>query len=90
VDPAADLCHRATVSEAKQAPAGALVGGGVPAGNVLVGDVCPAVETGWHWLTVVSLVFFWIAFAAWVIVAIELLLRFRRSRAADTPSGPTT
>jgi hypothetical protein len=33
-----------------------------------------AVETGWRWLTVVSQVFFWIAFAAGVIVAIESLL----------------
>ena len=48
------------------------------------------VETGWHWLTMVSLAFFWIAFAAWLIVAIGLLLQFRRSRAADTPSGPAT
>jgi hypothetical protein len=33
-------------------------------------------------LFTVSLVFFWIAFAAWIIVAIESLLRFRRSPAA--------
>ena len=35
-----------------------------------------SVETRWHWLTVVSLAFFWIAFAAWVTV----LLRFRRAQ----------
>jgi tellurite resistance protein TehA-like permease len=48
-----------------------------------------AVETGWRWLATVSVVVFWIAFAAWVIVAIQSLVGFRRSRAADTPSGPT-
>jgi Voltage-dependent anion channel len=37
-----------------------------------------AVETGWHWLTTVSRVFFWIAFAAWVIVAGTVPSRFRR------------
>jgi hypothetical protein len=37
-----------------------------------------AVETGWHWFTMVSLVFFCIAFAAWLTVAVEALLRFRR------------
>ena len=35
-----------------------------------------AVETGWHWLTYISVAFFWIAFAAWLTV----LLRFRRAR----------
>lgn len=44
-----------------------------------------AVETGWRRLATVSLAFFWIAAAAWVLVTIESLLRFRRSRAADTP-----
>jgi tellurite resistance protein TehA-like permease len=48
------------------------------------------VETGWYWLTAVSLAFFWIALAAWIIVAVGSLTEFRRSRAADTPSGPTT
>ncbi len=37
-----------------------------------------AVETGWRWFAIISLVFFWIAFTAWLIVAIGLLLRFRR------------
>jgi tellurite resistance protein TehA-like permease len=37
-----------------------------------------AVETGWQSLTTISLVFFWIAFAAWTIVAIAGLSRFRR------------
>ncbi len=49
-----------------------------------------AIETRWHWLTIVSLVFFWIAFASWLIVAVGLLLRFRRSRAAGAPSGQAT
>jgi tellurite resistance protein TehA-like permease len=61
-----------------------------PLGMYSAARYSTAVETGWHWLTVVSLVFFWIAFAAWVTVAIGSLVGFRRSRAADTPSGPTT
>jgi len=47
-----------------------------------------AVETGWRWFTAISLAVFWIAFAAWVIVAVEELLRFQRLRAAGTPSDP--
>jgi len=43
------------------------------------------VETGWRWFTAVSLTFFWIALAAWVSVTIQSLLRFRRSRAVDSP-----
>jgi tellurite resistance protein TehA-like permease len=61
-----------------------------PLGMYSSATYATAVETGWHWLTMVSLVLFWIAFAAWVIVAIGSLVEFRRSRAADTPSGPTT
>jgi len=34
-----------------------------------------AVETGWTWLRSVSLVFFWIALVAWVIVALRSLSR---------------
>ena len=49
-----------------------------------------SVETGWRWFTSVSLAFFWIAFAAWLTVAAESLLRFRRSPAAGTPSDPAT
>jgi tellurite resistance protein TehA-like permease len=60
-----------------------------PLGMYSAATYATAVETGWHWLTMVSLVFFWIAFAAWVIVAIGSLVEFQRSRAADTPSGPT-
>jgi hypothetical protein len=40
VDPAADLRHPATVSEAKRTSARVVVGGGVPTRDVLVGDVC--------------------------------------------------
>jgi hypothetical protein len=43
-----------------------------------------AVETGWHWFVEISLAFFWIAFAAWLIVVTALLLRFRRARSRST------
>jgi len=59
-----------------------------PLGMYSSATYATAVETNWRWLTVLSQAFFWIAFAAWVTVAIQSLLRFRRSRAADTPSGP--
>lgn len=45
-----------------------------------------AVETGWRWLIAVSLVFFWIAFATWVIVAIVVISRVG-SRARSTTGG---
>jgi tellurite resistance protein TehA-like permease len=61
-----------------------------PLGMYSAATYATAIETGWRWPTMVSLVFFWIAFAAWVIVAIGSRLEFRRSRAADTPSGPAT
>jgi tellurite resistance protein TehA-like permease len=61
-----------------------------PLGMYSSATYATAVETGWQWLTMVSLVFFWIALAAWVIVAVESLVEFRRARVADTPSGPTT
>jgi tellurite resistance protein TehA-like permease len=60
-----------------------------PLGMYSSATYATAVETGWHWLTTVSLAFFWIAFVAWIIVAIGSLLRFRRSRAADARSGQT-
>src|SRR3954465_5631469 len=41
-----------------------------------------AVETGWQWLTIVSVVFFWIAFAAWVITAL------RAGRRIGSPPAP--
>lgn len=46
------------------------------------------VETGWRWFVTISLTFFWIAFTAWLIVALGELRRFQRSRAAGTPSDP--
>ena len=49
-----------------------------------------AVETGWRWFVTISLTFFWIAFAAWLIVAGGALVRFQRSRAAGAPSDPAT
>jgi len=61
-----------------------------PLGMYSSATYATAVETGWRWLTTVSLGFFWIALVAWIIVATESLLRFRRSRAADAQSGPAT
>jgi hypothetical protein len=43
-----------------------------------------AVETGWRWFVAVSLTFFWIALAAWLIVAVGALMRFRRARSRST------
>jgi tellurite resistance protein TehA-like permease len=40
-----------------------------------------AVETGWHWFIPISLVIFWIALAAWLVVATRALLRFGRAHA---------
>lgn len=56
-----------------------------PLGMYASATCAMAVETGWRWFTIVSLVFFWIALAAWLIVAIRSLTEFRRSRAADIP-----
>jgi tellurite resistance protein TehA-like permease len=50
-----------------------------PLGMYSAATYATGVETGWRSLTVVSLAFFWIAFAAWIIVAIDVLLRFRRA-----------
>ena len=61
-----------------------------PLGMYSSATYATAVEIGWHWLTIVSLVFFWIAFAAWLTVATGALLRFRRARVADIPSDPAT
>jgi tellurite resistance protein TehA-like permease len=44
-----------------------------PLGMYSAATYATGVETGWRSLTAVSLVFFWIAFAAWGIVAIESL-----------------
>ncbi|KUI43553.1 hypothetical protein AU197_22495 [Mycobacterium sp. IS-1590] len=45
-----------------------------------------AVETGWHGLPTISLVFFWIAFAAWIAVAVAGVLRVS-ARSGHLPSG---
>ena len=51
-----------------------------PLGMYASATYAMSVETGWRWFTSVSLAFFWIAFAAWLTVAAEALLRFRRVR----------
>jgi tellurite resistance protein TehA-like permease len=51
-----------------------------PLGMYSAATYATAVETGWRWLTIVSLVFFWIAFAAWMLTALHALMRFRRVR----------
>jgi len=42
-----------------------------PLGMYSSATYATAVETGWHWLTAVSLVFFWIALAAWAVTALR-------------------
>jgi tellurite resistance protein TehA-like permease len=61
-----------------------------PLGMYSAATYAMSVETKWPALQGVSLVFFWIAFATWLIVAVGLLLRFLRSRAAGAPSDQTT
>jgi tellurite resistance protein TehA-like permease len=46
-----------------------------PLGMYSSATYATAVETGWRWLTAVSLVFFWIAFAAWLVTALAALSR---------------
>jgi tellurite resistance protein TehA-like permease len=40
-------------------------------------------ETGWQWLAVISEAFFWIAFAAWLIVALGLVISARKRTHSD-------
>jgi tellurite resistance protein TehA-like permease len=63
-----------------------------PLGMYSAATYATAVETGWHWLTVVSLVFVWIAFAAWLLSALHALSRIGSppAPAAGTRLGPTT
>jgi Voltage-dependent anion channel len=61
-----------------------------PLGMYSSASYAMAVQTGWRWFVDVSLVFFWIALAAWVSVAAGSLRRFRRSRVAGTRSGQAT
>jgi tellurite resistance protein TehA-like permease len=51
-----------------------------PLGMYSAATYATAVETGWRWLTIVSLVFYWIAFVAWLLTALHSLMRFRRVR----------
>jgi hypothetical protein len=53
-----------------------------PLGMYSSATFATAVEMGWHPLTTVSLVFFWIAFAAWLVTCcaeIDVLQRFTRT-----------
>jgi tellurite resistance protein TehA-like permease len=53
-----------------------------PLGMYSSATYATAVETGWAWLTTISLVFFWIAFAAWLVVAVVAIsARYRALRA---------
>ncbi|MFV9632195.1 tellurite resistance/C4-dicarboxylate transporter family protein [Mycobacterium neumannii] len=46
-----------------------------PLGMYSAASHAMAVETGWHGLPTISLVFFWLAFAAWIAVSIAGVLR---------------
>lgn len=46
-----------------------------------------AIETGWSALPTISQVFFWIAFAAWIVVSIGAVLRLRTVGVRDLLSG---
>jgi tellurite resistance protein TehA-like permease len=46
-----------------------------PLGMYSSATYATAVETSWQWLAIVSVVFFWIAFAAWVITALRVVSR---------------
>lgn len=46
-----------------------------PLGMYSSATYATAVETGWRWLTTVSMAFFWIAFAAWTLTALHALSR---------------
>lgn len=57
-----------------------------PLGMYSAASHAMAVETGWHGLPAISLVFLWIAFAAWIAVAIAGVLRVS-ARTRHLPSG---
>ena len=46
-----------------------------PLGMYSSATYATAVETGWQWLTKVSLAFFWIALVAWILTALQALSR---------------
>jgi hypothetical protein len=63
-----------------------------PLGMYSSATFATAVETGWWWLTFVSLAFCWIALAAWLITGLHALSRIGSppAPAAGTRSNPAT
>lgn len=63
-----------------------------PLGMYSSATYATAVETGWRWLTTVSLAFFWTAFAAWTVTTMHTLSRIGSRPAPDagTRSDPAT
>jgi hypothetical protein len=63
-----------------------------PLGMYSSATFATAVETGWWWLTFISLAFCWIALAAWLITALHALSRIGSppAPAAGTRSHPAT
>ncbi|OBI85636.1 hypothetical protein A9X00_02990 [Mycobacterium sp. 1245805.9] len=59
------------------------MGAGVPAGHVFCRQLRHGSEIGQHWLTTVSLVFFWDALAAWLIVVVAWSPRVSRLVGVD-------
>jgi tellurite resistance protein TehA-like permease len=57
-----------------------------PLGMYSSATYATAVETGWRWLTTVSLAFFWIALVAWMLTALQALSRIGSPPA---PAGGT-
>jgi tellurite resistance protein TehA-like permease len=57
-----------------------------PLGMYASATYATAVETGWRWLTTVSLAFFWIALVAWAFTALQALSRIGSPPA---PAGDT-
>jgi tellurite resistance protein TehA-like permease len=57
-----------------------------PLGMYSSATYATAVETGWRWLTTVSLGFFWIALVAWILTALQALSRIGSPPA---PAGDT-
>jgi len=57
-----------------------------PLGMYSSATYATAVETGWQWLTIVSLGFFWIALVAWMLTALQALARIGSPPA---PAGGT-
>jgi tellurite resistance protein TehA-like permease len=57
-----------------------------PLGMYASATYATAVETGWRWLTTVSVAFFWIALVAWMLTALQALSRIGSPPA---PAGGT-